>query len=103
MVKLRFQPRVKKANWRLARHAKSTARYSTPGAPATFSVREVLLQVARNPASIYLRFVLEAIRNAHRYEDFRQGYMSRVVDCQIEPHVRVFPGSIVRGCRIGSY
>jgi acetyltransferase-like isoleucine patch superfamily enzyme len=29
--------------------------------------------------------------------------MSRVIDCEIEPHVRVFPDAFVRSCRIGSY
>jgi acetyltransferase-like isoleucine patch superfamily enzyme len=57
----------------------------------------------RNPLTLYLRFVLEAARNVRRYRDFGQGYMSRVVNCEIEPHVRIFPAANVMNCRIGSF
>jgi virginiamycin A acetyltransferase len=57
----------------------------------------------RNPLSLYFRFVFESARNHSRFQDFGQGYMSRVEGCSIEPHVRVFPGAIVMGGRIGSF
>ena len=62
-----------------------------------------LNSIARNPLSLYLRFVCEATRNVFRYKDFRQGYMSRVFGCEIEPHVRIFPESFVSNCRIGRF
>jgi acetyltransferase-like isoleucine patch superfamily enzyme len=62
-----------------------------------------LYSITRNPLSLYLRFVFEATRNAFKYKDFRQGYMSRVLGCEIEPHVRIFPESFVSNCRIGRY
>jgi acetyltransferase-like isoleucine patch superfamily enzyme len=62
-----------------------------------------LYSIARNPLSVYLRFIFEATRNVFKYKDFRQGYMSRVFGCEIEPHVRVFPESFVSNCRIGRF
>jgi virginiamycin A acetyltransferase len=72
----------------------------------TLSSNEIigaLRWVTRNPLSLYLRFVVESARNGRRYKDFGQGYMSRVVSCEIEPHVRIFPGASVMNCQIGTF
>src|SRR5690349_12038426 len=62
-----------------------------------------LYWMARNPLTLYLRFLIEAARNVCQYKDFRQGYMSHVVDCEIEPHVRVYPETYVTNSRIGRF
>jgi acetyltransferase-like isoleucine patch superfamily enzyme len=67
------------------------------------NIVNVTRSILRNPLSLYLRFVLESARNLGRYQDFRQGYMSRVVNCEIEPHVRVYPKATVMNCKIGSF
>jgi acetyltransferase-like isoleucine patch superfamily enzyme len=63
----------------------------------------MLRSLIRNPLSLYLQFVFEAAWNTWKYEDFRQGYMSRVIDCEVEPHVRILSRAIVANCRIGSF
>jgi acetyltransferase-like isoleucine patch superfamily enzyme len=59
--------------------------------------------LGRNPLTCYLRFILEAGKNSRKFEDFQQGYMSRVLECEIEAHVRILPGAFVSKCKIGSY
>lgn len=41
--------------------------------------------------------------NRRKYRDFRQGYMARVVACEIEPHVQIYPEAATAGCRIGKF
>src|SRR6266851_9746390 len=72
-------------------------------APSTRETMNLLYSIARNPLTLYLRFILEATRNGFKYKDFQQGYMSRVVDCEIEPHVRIFPETSISNCRIGRF
>ena len=62
-----------------------------------------LRTLAKNPITLYLRFILEAAKNQHRYAHFQQGYMSSVTDCEIEPYVRILAGTCISKSRIGSY
>jgi acetyltransferase-like isoleucine patch superfamily enzyme len=59
--------------------------------------------IFRNPFTLYLQFALEAVRNRRKYEDFRQGYMSRIVHSEFEPHVRIAAGAAISNCRMGSF
>jgi virginiamycin A acetyltransferase len=67
------------------------------------SKMNMVRSLTRNPISRYLRFLLEAALNNYKYQDFRQGYMSRVVGCEIEPHVQIYPEAATAGCRIGRF
>lgn len=63
----------------------------------------MLREFFRNPLTKYLKSLLNGTRNSLKYSDFAQGYMSRVINCRVEPHVRIYDHVRVGDSSIGSY
>jgi acetyltransferase-like isoleucine patch superfamily enzyme len=66
-------------------------------------IPRVLKACAKNPLTVYAKWVTNAVSNHLRYRNYRQGYMALLHDCQCEPWVRVFEYTEVSSSTIGSY
>jgi len=66
-------------------------------------VKENLHIISKNPLTIYLRFLINWQRNQLKFQKFRQGYLSLVLNSEIEPNVCISSNVLVLDSSIGSF
>lgn len=63
----------------------------------------MLRSILKNPITDYLRFLVNWWANNFKYKNFSQGYLSLILNSQIEPHVKVYDRVVILNSSIGSF
>ena len=66
-------------------------------------IPRALKACAKNPLTIYMQSLANAASNLRHFNNYRQGYMARVLLCQCEPWVQVCEHAEIYASTIGGY
>jgi acetyltransferase-like isoleucine patch superfamily enzyme len=63
----------------------------------------LISKLAKNPVSLYLRYLVNSFANERKFQHFHQEYMAHVLRCEAGAYVRVHDFATLVDCSVGAY